>query len=183
MWLCGSLVALLRWGLAVLPRLILKSWTQGILSLPNAEITFTNDLYVCSLGSHSSSLTKSFSYLKHLIILIYFFHDSIFQIYTLMYFSQMSASKLNRWSTCRWESGIQLSYVTIWMWEHREITLSMSPQWPKLSDVYVKADFTVKNQTNKKPIFICVCVRSRQTDMDGDRERERERVHVRACGG
>lgn len=65
------------------------------------------------------------------------------------------------------------------MWEHREITLSMSPQWPKLSDIYVKADFTVK----KKITFLFVCLKSRQTDTDGDRERERERAHVCACGG
>lgn len=55
------------------------------------------------------------------------------------------------------------------MWEHREITLSMSPQWAKLSDVYVKADFTEKKN------YIFICLKSRQTDTDGDRERERER--------
>lgn len=66
------------------------------------------------------------------------------------------------------------------MWEHREITLSMSPQWPKLSDIYVKDDFTVKK---KKITFLFVCLKSRQTDTDGDRERERERAHVCACGG
>lgn len=65
------------------------------------------------------------------------------------------------------------------MWEHREITLSMSPQWPKLSDVYVKADFTVK----KKNTFLFVYERSRQTDTDGDRERKRKRAHVHACRG
>lgn len=65
------------------------------------------------------------------------------------------------------------------MWEHREITLSMSPQWPKLSDVYVKADFTVKKKKLHFYLF------EKQTDRHGwrQRERKRKRAHVCACGG
>lgn len=60
------------------------------------------------------------------------------------------------------------------MWEHRERTLSMSPQWPKLSDVYVKTDFTVK----KIHFYLCVRETDRQTRMETEREREREPMCV-----
>lgn len=52
----------------------------------------------------------------------------------------------------------------------------MSPQWPKLSDIYVKADFTVKKKN-----YIFICVFEKQTDRHGWRQRERKRKSPCVC--